>query len=96
MAIPAEPCGYGRAQQEVLRTAYVVITRAFTHCYWCVFWDEKVPALEKASRYISVDQAYSNIVTPRLAPPSDGMTTAPTNSTRTMTRTGNHVFKTSA
>ncbi len=74
MANPAEPCGYDRAQQqEALRTAYVAITRAVTYCYWYVSWDEKVPASEKASRYIKEDQAYWNVVTLRPAPPSDGI-----------------------
>ena len=74
MANAGEPCGYDRAQQqEALRTAYVAITRAVTYCYWYVSWDEKVPASEKASRYIKGDQAYWNVVTPRPAPPSDGI-----------------------
>lgn len=74
MANPGEPCGYDRAQQqEALRTAYVAITRAITYCYWYISWDEKVPASEKASRYIKVDQPYWNVVTPRPAPPSDGI-----------------------
>lgn len=59
MAIPGEPCGYDRAQQqEALRTAYFATTRAVTYCYWYVSWGEKVPASEKASRYIKGDQAY--------------------------------------
>lgn len=74
MAIPGEPCGYDRAQQqEALRTAYFAITRAVTHCYWYVSWGEKVTASEKASRYIKGDQAYWSVVTPRPAPPSDGI-----------------------
>ena len=74
MANAGEPCGYDRAQQqEALRTAYVAITRAVTYCYWYISWDEKVPASEKASRYIKGDQAYWNVVTPRPAPPSDGI-----------------------
>ena len=74
MANPGEPCGYDKAQQqEALRTAYVAITRAVTYCYWYISWDEKVPASEKASRYIKGDQAYWNVVTPRPAPPSEGI-----------------------
>lgn len=74
MANAGEPCGYDRAQQqEALRTAYVAITRAVTYCYWYISWDEKVPASEKASRYIKGDQAYWDVVTPRPAPPSDGI-----------------------
>lgn len=74
MANPGDPCGYDRAQQqEALRTAYVAITRAVTYCYWYISWDEKVPASEKASRYIKGHEAYWNVVTPRPAPPSDGI-----------------------
>lgn len=74
MANPGEPCGYDLAQQqESLRTAYVAITRAVTYCYWYVSWDEKVPASEKASRYIKRDQSYWNVVTPRPARASDGI-----------------------
>ncbi|MBI6766687.1 UvrD-helicase domain-containing protein [Pseudomonas syringae] len=74
MANPGEPCGYDIAQQhEALRTAYVAITRAVTYCYWYFSWDERVPASEKASWYINADQPYWNVVTPRPAPPSDGI-----------------------
>lgn len=74
MANPGEPCGYDLAQQqEALRTAYVAITRAVTYCYWYVSWDEKVPASEKASRYIKRDQSYWSVVTPRPARASDGI-----------------------
>ncbi len=48
-------------------------TRAVTYCYWYVSWDEKVPASEKASRYIKRDQSYWNVVTPRPARASDGI-----------------------
>lgn len=65
LAIPGSPCGYDVAQQhEALRTAYVAITRAVTYCYWYITWDEKVPALEKASRHIKTDQVYWNVITP--------------------------------
>jgi superfamily I DNA/RNA helicase len=74
MAGPGDEYGYDKAQQhEALRTAYVAITRAVTYCYWYISWEEKVPASEKASRYIKGREAYWNVVTPRPAPTPDGI-----------------------
>lgn len=66
----SDPCGYDTSQKhEALRTAYVAITRAISYCYWYLDRKEgKVPAYEKASRYVDPALPCWNVV-PSTRPP---------------------------
>ena len=60
MGSASDPCGYDSSQRdEVLRIAYVAITRAVTHCYWYIEReDASKGAGDKASLLIDPARPY--------------------------------------